>query len=142
MGRAGSATGFRRYSLERPPEHKAGSLHRVRGQPRIRRYLEFVRFGQSGRREIAGSRSRGHQTRKAPETGSAHDGCAASERDRASGNFYREDDTAEDLLVRNRELMNKLAADLIEYETVDVKHLKRLVEEYAGDGINRMLVRA
>ncbi|HSK99978.1 MAG TPA: ATP-dependent zinc metalloprotease FtsH [Rubrobacteraceae bacterium] len=42
-------------------------------------------------------------------------------------------DTAEDLLVRNRELMNKLSADLIEYETVDAKYLKRLIEEYAVD---------
>ena len=45
-------------------------------------------------------------------------------------------DTAEDLLVRNRELVNKLAADLIEYETVDAKHLKRLVEEYAVDNVS------
>jgi len=42
-------------------------------------------------------------------------------------------DTAEDLLIRNRELVNKLSADLIEYETVDSEHLKRLVEEYAVD---------
>ncbi|HKH75620.1 MAG TPA: ATP-dependent zinc metalloprotease FtsH [Rubrobacteraceae bacterium] len=42
-------------------------------------------------------------------------------------------DTAEDLLVRNRALMEKLAKDLIEYETVDAKHLKRLVDEYAAD---------
>jgi cell division protease FtsH len=42
-------------------------------------------------------------------------------------------DTAEDLLVRNRALVEKLAKDLIEYETVDAKHLKRLVEEYAVD---------
>jgi len=40
-------------------------------------------------------------------------------------------DTAEDLLVRNRELLNKLSAELIEYETVDANHLKRLIEEYA-----------
>jgi cell division protease FtsH len=45
-------------------------------------------------------------------------------------------DTAEDLLVRNRELVNKLSADLIEYETVDAKHLKRLVEEYAVDKVS------
>jgi len=45
-------------------------------------------------------------------------------------------DTAEDLLVRNRELVNKLSADLIEYETVDAKHLKRLVEEYAVDNVS------
>ncbi len=42
-------------------------------------------------------------------------------------------DTAEDLLVRNRRLVEKLAQDLIEYETVDAKHLKRLVDEYAVD---------
>ena len=39
-------------------------------------------------------------------------------------------------MVRNRELVNKLAADLIEYETVDAKHLRRLVEEYAVDGVS------
>jgi cell division protease FtsH len=44
-------------------------------------------------------------------------------------------DTAEDLLVRNRSLVNKLSSDLIEYETVDSKHLARLVEEYAVDGV-------
>jgi cell division protease FtsH len=42
-------------------------------------------------------------------------------------------DTAEDLLVRNRRLLEKLSKDLIEYETVDAKHLKRLVDEYAVD---------
>jgi cell division protease FtsH len=41
-------------------------------------------------------------------------------------------DTAEDVLVRNRELLDKLAAELIEYETVDAEHLKRLIEEYAA----------
>jgi hypothetical protein len=65
LGRAASATGSRRYRLERPPEHRAGNLHGVRGQPRIRRDLELDRFGQSDRTEIAGSR--GHQTRKGPE---------------------------------------------------------------------------
>jgi cell division protease FtsH len=45
-------------------------------------------------------------------------------------------DTAEDILVRNRELLDKLAAELIEYETVDAEHLKRLIEEYAVDGIS------
>jgi cell division protease FtsH len=40
-------------------------------------------------------------------------------------------DTAEDLLVRNRTLLEKLAKELIEYETVDAEHLKRLIEEYA-----------
>ncbi len=44
-------------------------------------------------------------------------------------------DTAEDLLVRNRALVDKLSSDLIEYETVDSKHLARLVEEYAVDGV-------
>jgi cell division protease FtsH len=44
-------------------------------------------------------------------------------------------DTAEDLLVRNRALVDKLSGDLIEYETVDSKHLARLVEEYAIDEI-------
>ncbi len=43
-------------------------------------------------------------------------------------------DAAEDLLVRNRELLDKLAKDLIEYETLDAGHLKCLVEEYAVDG--------
>jgi cell division protease FtsH len=40
-------------------------------------------------------------------------------------------DTAEDLLVRNRTLLDKLSKELIEYETVDAKHLIRLIEEYA-----------
>ncbi len=44
-------------------------------------------------------------------------------------------DTAEDLLVRNRRLLDKLSKDLIEYETVDAKHLARLVEEYAVDRV-------
>jgi hypothetical protein len=43
-------------------------------------------------------------------------------------------DTAEDLLVRNRTLLDKLSKELIEVETVDAKHLMRLIEEYAvGD---------
>ncbi|MGI8649124.1 MAG: ATP-dependent metallopeptidase FtsH/Yme1/Tma family protein, partial [Rubrobacter sp.] len=42
-------------------------------------------------------------------------------------------DTAEDVLLRNRELLDKLSADLIEHETVDAKHLKRLIEEYTVD---------
>jgi cell division protease FtsH len=45
-------------------------------------------------------------------------------------------DTAEDLLVRNRPLLDKLAKDLIDYETVDAKHLARLVEEYAVDKVS------
>ncbi len=45
-------------------------------------------------------------------------------------------DTAEDLLVRNRELLDELSAELIEYETVDADHLKRLIEEYAVDNIS------
>jgi cell division protease FtsH len=44
-------------------------------------------------------------------------------------------DTAEDLLVRNRALLDKLASNLIEYETVDSKHLARLIEEYAVDKV-------
>jgi cell division protease FtsH len=44
-------------------------------------------------------------------------------------------DTAEDLLIRNRALVDRLAEDLIEYETVDAKHLKRLVDEYAVDNL-------
>ena len=45
-------------------------------------------------------------------------------------------DTAEDLLIRNRELVNRLSADLIEYETVDANHLKRLVEQHAVDKVS------
>ncbi|MDQ4000348.1 MAG: ATP-dependent zinc metalloprotease FtsH [Actinomycetota bacterium] len=45
-------------------------------------------------------------------------------------------DTAEDLLVRNRTLLDKLSKELIEYETVDSKHLARLVEEYAVDKVS------
>ncbi len=45
-------------------------------------------------------------------------------------------DIAEDLLVRNRGLVVKLSEDLIEYETVDAAHLKRLVEEYAVDEVH------
>ena len=44
-------------------------------------------------------------------------------------------DTAEDLLVRNRTLLDKLSKDLIEYETVDSAHLARIVEEYAVDKV-------
>jgi cell division protease FtsH len=51
-------------------------------------------------------------------------------------------DVAEDLLTRNRELLEKLSRDLIEYETVGSEHLKQLVEEYAVDEINRGPVRA
>ena len=40
-------------------------------------------------------------------------------------------DTAEDVLVRNRILLDKLSKELIEYETADAEHLKRLIEEYA-----------
>jgi cell division protease FtsH len=35
--------------------------------------------------------------------------------------------------VRNRVLLDKLSKELIEYETVDAKHLARLIEEYAVD---------
>ena len=45
-------------------------------------------------------------------------------------------DTAEDLLMRNKDLLVKLSEDLIEYETVDAKHLLRLVEEYAVDKVH------
>jgi cell division protease FtsH len=45
-------------------------------------------------------------------------------------------DTAEDLLLRNRALVDKLSSDLIEYETVDAKHLRRLVEDYAVDEVH------
>ncbi|HEY6751728.1 MAG TPA: ATP-dependent zinc metalloprotease FtsH [Rubrobacteraceae bacterium] len=45
-------------------------------------------------------------------------------------------DTAEDLLVRNRALLDKLSKELIEFETVDSKHLARLVEEYAVDEVS------
>ncbi len=45
-------------------------------------------------------------------------------------------DNAEDILVRNRDLLVKLSEDLIEYETVDAPHLKRLVEEYAVDKVH------
>jgi cell division protease FtsH len=44
-------------------------------------------------------------------------------------------DAAEDLLVRNRTLLDKLSKELIEYETVDAKHLMRLIEEHAVDEI-------
>jgi cell division protease FtsH len=45
-------------------------------------------------------------------------------------------DTAEDVLVRNRVLLDKLSKELIEYETVDAEHLKRLIEEYAVDKVH------
>ena len=45
-------------------------------------------------------------------------------------------DTAEDLLIRNRSLVEKLSHDLIEYETVDAVHLRRLIEEYAVDKVH------
>jgi cell division protease FtsH len=44
-------------------------------------------------------------------------------------------DAAEDLLVHNRRLLDKLAKELIEHETVDAKHLARLVEEFAADKV-------
>jgi cell division protease FtsH len=44
-------------------------------------------------------------------------------------------DAAEDLLVRNRTLLDKLSKELIEYETVDAKHLMRLIEEHAVDEV-------
>jgi len=45
-------------------------------------------------------------------------------------------DLAEDLLVRNRVLLDKLSKELIEYETVDAKHLLRLIEEHAVDEVH------
>jgi cell division protease FtsH len=50
-------------------------------------------------------------------------------------------DTAEDVLVRNRVLLDKLAKELIEYETVDARHLVKLIEEYAVDkvGVEKLL---
>jgi cell division protease FtsH len=45
-------------------------------------------------------------------------------------------DLAEDLLVRNRVLLDKLSKELIEYETVDARHLMRLIEEYAVDEVH------
>jgi cell division protease FtsH len=39
------------------------------------------------------------------------------------------------VLVRNRVLLDKLSKELIEYETVDAEHLKRLIEEYAVDKV-------
>jgi cell division protease FtsH len=50
-------------------------------------------------------------------------------------------DTAEDVLVRNRVLLDKLAKELIEYETVDARHLVQLIEEYAVDkvGVEKLL---
>jgi cell division protease FtsH len=50
-------------------------------------------------------------------------------------------DTAEDVLVRNRVLLDKLAKELIEYETVDAQHLVRLIEEHAVDkvGVEKLL---
>jgi len=45
-------------------------------------------------------------------------------------------DLAEDLLVRNRVLLDKLSMELIEYETVDAKHLLRLIEEHAVDEVH------
>ncbi len=47
-------------------------------------------------------------------------------------------DNAEDLLVRNQTLLEKLSRDLIEYETVDAAHLKSLIEEYAVDEVDEV----
>lgn len=44
-------------------------------------------------------------------------------------------DTAGDLLVRNRELLDRLSAELIEYETLDAEHQKLLIEEYTVDNL-------
>jgi cell division protease FtsH len=50
-------------------------------------------------------------------------------------------DTAEDVLLRNKVLLDKLSKELIEYETVDAQHLVRLIEEYAVDkvGVEKLL---
>jgi cell division protease FtsH len=50
-------------------------------------------------------------------------------------------DNAEDLLVRNKVLLERLSKDLIEYETVDARHLANLIEEYAVDkvGVEKLL---
>jgi cell division protease FtsH len=50
-------------------------------------------------------------------------------------------DTAEDVLIRNRILLDKLSKELIEYETVDARHLVQLIEEYAVDkvGVEKLL---
>jgi cell division protease FtsH len=50
-------------------------------------------------------------------------------------------DTAEDVLVRNRVLLDKLSRELIEFETVDARHLVQLIEEYAVDkvGVEKLL---
>jgi cell division protease FtsH len=50
-------------------------------------------------------------------------------------------DNAEDVLVRNKVLLDKLAKELIEYETVDARHLVSLIEEYAVDkvGVEKLL---
>lgn len=45
-------------------------------------------------------------------------------------------DIAEDLLTRNRALLDKLSHDLIEYETIDAKQLLDLVDEYAVDKVS------
>ena len=47
-------------------------------------------------------------------------------------------DTAEDLLVRNRTLLDELSKELIDHETVDAKRLMRLVERYALDDMPRL----
>jgi cell division protease FtsH len=39
------------------------------------------------------------------------------------------------VLVRNRVLLDKLAKELIEFETVDAQNLVRLIEEYAVDKV-------
>ena len=50
-------------------------------------------------------------------------------------------DTAEDVLIRNRVLLDKLSRELIEFETVDARHLVQLIEEYAVDkvGVEKLL---
>nr|MDQ5812328.1 cell division protein FtsH [Actinomycetota bacterium] len=44
-------------------------------------------------------------------------------------------DAAEDVLMANRALLDKLSKDLMEFETVDAEHLARLIQEYAVDEV-------
>jgi cell division protease FtsH len=44
-------------------------------------------------------------------------------------------DAAEDVLMANRALLDKLSKDLMEFETVDAEHLARLIQEHAVDEV-------
>ena len=44
-------------------------------------------------------------------------------------------DAAEDVLMANRALLDRLSKDLMEFETVDAEHLARLIQEYAVDEV-------